>query len=118
MLLVALGVLSGRNSRVRGHFRAKRPRSDHSPAALAPCAECGVNGREEGAIVRGGVVKANNRTITRQNFYAELSSGMSEPRPGGVVAMGRSLLEFDDPLWCELVRTLGVSYVDRRLVSE
>ena len=55
MLLIALGMLSERNLRVKGHFRAKRPRSDHSPAALAPCAECGVNGREEGAIVRGGV---------------------------------------------------------------
>ena len=63
-------------------------------------------------------MKANSRRITRQGFYAELSSGMSEPRPGGVVAMGRSLLEFDDPLWSELVRTLGVLRVDRRLVSE
>ena len=105
MLLIALGMLSERNLRVKGHFRAKRPRSDYSPVALAPCAECGVNGREEGAIVRGGVAKANTRRITRQSFYAELSSGMSEPRPGGVVAMGRSLLEFDDPLWYELVRT-------------
>ena len=68
MLLIALGMLSERNLRVKGHFRAKRPRSDYSPVALAPCAECGVNGREEGAIVRGVLVKANNKRTTRQEF--------------------------------------------------
>ena len=47
MLLIALAVLSERNSRVRGHFRVQRLRSDHSPAALSLCAKAALSGHAE-----------------------------------------------------------------------